>query len=88
MNTIFSPSNIEVLLYFHSRADPHPRQAAPAVAEAIVQFMALGVLARSKEPGCFETTPLGRAWVEALCNTPPPVLRFTDQSENLLETRP
>ena len=89
MTEIFSPSNIEILLHCHVRVEPHPRLEAPAVRDAILAFLKIGAIA--PDPECqdlYHTTPLGKAWVEALCRVPPPWIAFIDQQGKLLNTMP
>lgn len=80
---IFSPNNIEVLLHFHTSSTPHPRREAGAVADAITQFLHWGAI-ENVERDIFRTTPLGKAWVQALCNVPIPRRAFVDETNVVL----
>lgn len=82
MKNIYSPNNIEVLLHFHTCPHPHPRIDAPAVKEAIMQFLEIGAIVVFDDT--YITTRLGHAWVDALCNTPPPRLVFIDEAGRVL----
>jgi hypothetical protein len=86
MNTIYSPSNIELLIWCHVRFEPHPRMEAPGVAETLKEFLDMGVIRTTPEPNVFTTTPLGAAWVESLCNTPPPRLAYIDQLGKIIKS--
>lgn len=44
----------------------------------------MGVLNRTTENGIYKTTDLGDAWVQALCNTPPPRKAFVDEQGRIL----
>jgi len=83
MNAIYSPSNIDVLLHFHTTPGPHERQRAPAVAEAIRDFLNVGALEKTEEG--YKITPLGKAWVAALCNVPPPKSVFVDEAGRIIQ---
>lgn len=85
MKTIYSPSNIEVLLHFHCGVGPHPREEAEAVQEAIDRFIQDDVIApEGEKPGVFRTTKKGQAWVQALCNVEPPKPAWVDSHGNIL----
>lgn len=87
MKTIYSPNNIDVLLHCYSQKGPHPRLEALAVQDSIMEFISMGVvevLKREKEGTIYKTTPLGDAWVQALCNVPPPRMAFIDQNGAVL----
>jgi len=84
METIYSPSNIEVLLHCHTCPRPHPRLEAGAVKDAIMMFLHLGAIEPDTKNN-YKTTPMGKAWVQALCNVRPPRPAFVDESGNVLE---
>lgn len=75
MKSPLSPSDIEVLLWCHSRAEPHPRLAAPAVHEAIQMYERCGMIEKRDVPdlSLYRTTAKGRAFIEALCKVSEPV---------------
>lgn len=81
---IYSPTNIEVLLWCHTRAKPHPQLNAPAVMEAIRMFERCGAIAPSKAEEWI-TTDMGKAWVAALCNVPPPTCAFVDEHGEVIK---
>ncbi len=87
---IYSPLNIDILLWCRTHVEPYPRLEATAVSDTIKQFLEMKVIEPDIEspPGVYKTTPLGTAWVEALCNVPPPTLVFMDQFGRVLEKRP
>lgn len=91
MNTLATPSNIEVLLWCHTRPQPHPRLDAPAVRDAVQEFLKIGAveatpLSGGGEFGAFRTTPLGRAWVAALCQVQRPRVGFIDENGKAIKT--
>lgn len=87
MTTIYSPNNIDVLLHCHASVGPHPRIEARAVQEAIDALMMVGAIAPDmRMPQCYTTTPLGHAWVQALCNVPRPKVAFIDEMGRVLES--
>lgn len=74
MTTIptMSPSDIEVLLHYYCSRLPHERCDAPAVMDAVAKFRQAGLMDKDNM-----VTDGGRMLIEALCNTPLPVLRWT-----------
>ena len=82
---IGAPCNIELLLWCHTRAEPHPRADAPANSEALQRFIGMGAVEpQPDEFGVFRTTALGKAWVEALCRVEPPRQVFVDHAGRIL----
>lgn len=84
MTTIHSPNNIDVLLHYHTRMGPHEGINAPAVIDAISFLLQLGAIKPRAAKNEYETTELGKAWVQALCNVPPPKQVFVDQLGKIL----
>lgn len=76
-----TPNDIEVLLHYHCSSEPHPRFGAPAVTDTVQRFIDLGVLTRPN----LTITPLGAAWVKALCATPMPRLVYVNDRNEILE---
>ena len=70
-----TPSDIETILHFYYSPEPHPRESAPAVKNAILGFLSDGMI-EEVEPGQYggkyQTTARGKAWVEMICSTPYP----------------
>ena len=86
MKRIGSPSNAEVLLWCHYSPEKHPRYNAPAVIKALSYFLDLGAIyPREDKVDVYNTTPLGAAWVRALCNTACPTTRFVDEFGQIIE---
>lgn len=87
--TIATPNNIDVLLhYFRGSNEPHPRLEAPAVQEALDLFVQCGALERvngSENYGIYRVTPMGKAWVSALCLTEIPQRAFVDAHGRVLD---
>ena len=87
MKTIYSPNNINVLLHYHCSCEPHPRLEASAVSEALQEFLRIGALVKDDSTGSgYRTTPMGQAWVQALCNVAPPQQAFVDEHGTVLLT--
>jgi hypothetical protein len=84
MKTIYSPNNIDVLLHCHTCPRPHERFNAPAVQDAIRDLLNAGAIEPDGDER-FSTTPLGRAWVQALCSVPPPRTAFIDEQGRVIE---
>jgi hypothetical protein len=86
MTTIGCPSNIEVLLWCHLERNAHPKADAPAINETIKEFLSMGVIETvDAVKGVYKTTPLGDAWVQALCNVKVPQPAFVDEQGRVLQ---
>lgn len=48
-------------------------------------FLHIGAIEPDVENDCYRTTPMGKAWVQALCNVRPPRPAFVDEHDNVLE---
>ena len=87
---IQTPNNIDVLLHYHVSPTVHERFCAPAVKDAVSNFVNVGALELDVDEegkgqeGRYRTTPLGRAWVKALCSTKMPKPVFADEHGNIL----
>jgi hypothetical protein len=64
-----TPNDIDVLLHYNCTPGPHERLHAPAVQDAIADFLFHGMLERSAdgEPDTYQITARGRAHVSQLC---------------------
>lgn len=71
-----TPSDIEFLMHCHFHPEPHPRVTAPAIQSAIQKFTRKGLIKPCDETigngQAYCTTDLGKAWVNAICETPIP----------------
>lgn len=77
-----TPLDLEVILHYHYSQEDFPRlvagDAAPAVIEAVSRHEGVGLLELNPtqsvaQPSVYRITAMGRAFVQALCNTPLPV---------------
>lgn len=89
MTNLYCPLNISVLLHFHISPEPWPGPGD--VTNIINEFIEIGALeARKLDPlriisgPIYATTAMGRAWVRALCNVPPPRMVFVDEMDRIL----
>lgn len=85
MQTLGTPLKIEVLLHYHNTPGPYRHYDASAVKEAIQELLDQGAIQDTRYPNEYNTTPLGAAWVKALCNVPPPKQVFIDEQGRVLE---
>lgn len=87
MNTIIeTPYRIKLLLHYHCTPEPYPQRDAPIFQSEMDSLVKEGALEHIEESWSgYRTTPLGAAWVRALCNVPPPQMVFVDQLGNILE---
>lgn len=72
-----TPHDIEVLLHHHCSTAPWRSTTAPAYHGSCEMLTGAGAL--DYADGILRTTPLGKAWVEVLCNTPCPRAAFLDE---------
>ncbi len=81
-----TPNDMEILMYFHTCPEPHPRRFAPAVDEAILRFCQDGII-EDIDPaeGAYRTTWRGKAFVQMILNTPYPTQAWIDQNGNIIE---
>ena len=82
---IGTPNNIDVLLHYHCCMNKHPRHDAIVVQETIEALLSLKVIEPyNDKDGCYLTTDLGKAWVQALCNTELPTVAYLDKNGEVL----
>lgn len=90
MNTIIeTPYRIKLLLHFHCSPELyHPD--SPIFQIEVDSLLEEGAIEPRTEVSVglhsgYRTTPLGAAWVKALCNVQSPKMVFVDQLGNILE---
>lgn len=83
-STIFSPARIRILLHCHTIPDPLPNWDAPVVQETLSEFKDAGVIEQTTH-NCYVTTPLGKAWVNAICRVEIPRPAFIDEQGRVLD---
>lgn len=85
-DTLRSPNMIDVLLHCHVFPVPHPRFHAPAVQEALHILEVRGMIEIAREghgmidplqPVAYRTTAGGQMLVQALCDVPFPVKKWS-----------
>jgi hypothetical protein len=90
MKTLHCPAAIEFLLHCHSSPEPWPRMDAPVYLDLVPRLLEAGVIELDKRGhpsvlrSSYQTTPLGKAWVEALCRVPMPRAVFVDERGEIL----
>lgn len=67
-----TPNHVEILVYACVCSEVHPRRGAPAVEEAIREFVKIGAIELCDEPNMIRATPMGRVWLRSICETPAP----------------
>lgn len=90
MNSINTPYRIELLLHCHTSRAKFRHTGTAVYEDAIRDFIERGVIIPSgMEDGfaIYATTPLGKAWVEAICNVPIPTVRFVDEQGRVLQSK-
>ena len=78
-----TPNDIEILIHCYVCPRPHPRISAPAVVEALNEFVFLGLVERDSH-NTYHTTDRGKAYMEMLCTLPLPVQKWVDQSGKVI----
>jgi hypothetical protein len=74
-----SPCFVECLLRCYWSPLAHPKLEAPATQDAIAYFLKMGAIKPDgRKEDVWRTTPLGKAWVDAICNTEIPSPAFCD----------
>lgn len=84
METIGFPLNVELLMHYHCTPEPHPMIFLPPWKEATNGLVEMEAIYADDE-GIYRTTELGKAWVAAICNTPPPKQGWVDHRDNILK---
>ncbi len=83
--TMKSPLEIELLIHFYACAEDHPRRNAPAVEEAICNFVLDGIFElRSNR---IQVTEKGRAWLKVILSTEYPSLAWVDKNGQVIDTK-
>jgi hypothetical protein len=67
-----TPITLNVLVHACTSTLPHPNRGMPAVEETIRSLICLGAIGMAQQPNCIQATPMGQAWLKALCAVPPP----------------
>jgi hypothetical protein len=80
MKNLRCPAYITALIHYH--CCPEPLHDSPVNDSATKAFLDAGLIQPDDIPRCYRTTPLGCAYIEALCLVPPPTVGFTDAAGN------
>lgn len=76
---ILTPHNVDVLMHYYTSPEPHERAENEGVQETIRSLCELGAMEIHPCTGKPRTTPLGIAWIKAICNVPRPRFAFLDE---------
>ena len=76
MSKCLTPNDVDVLLHYYTSDVPHKRIDVPAVRESTDSFLRYGVIYKIGASDCYSTTPLGKAYVQAICSTPLPRMKY------------
>lgn len=76
MSKCLTPNDIDVLMHSYCGCGPHERIDAGAVSESTANFLMYGIIVGTGKKDEYRTTPLGDAYVRAICSTPPPQCKF------------
>lgn len=76
MSKCLTPNDIDVLMHSYCGCGPHERIYAAAVSESTASFLRYGVIVGTGKKDEYRTTPLGKAYVQAICSTPLPQSKF------------
>lgn len=69
-----TPYEIDILLWYYARCEDHPdlERNPPVWRPTIAEFMDRGLLSTPHTERCYELTPRGKAYVDALQRVPLP----------------
>ncbi len=84
---VMTPLMVQMLLHFHTCRAPFPNVLNAPQLDAIDYFLAQGAIEENGdtvELHIYQTTELGAAWVEAICQVRKPRLAYLDQYGNIL----
>lgn len=73
-----SPLEVEMILHYYAASEPYPNEDCPAQQEAIARFEKHDLITKDDESGLYKTTERGEKYVDMLCSTPWPVVRYVD----------
>jgi hypothetical protein len=81
----FAPCDIEVLIWYHVRCEPHPTAYSPAVSSALKRFIRDRILEPNELTGSgYTTTARGKKWLEMILATPYPELLWFDPRDKCI----
>lgn len=83
-----SANAIGVLLHCYLSHEPHPHADSEAVGKTLSFLASCGAIhltPKAQKFNCYETTPMGKAWVQALCDVPAPRSVFVNEAGNPLD---
>lgn len=85
----FDVGLLELLLYIYTTPVPHEESDHPSIIHNTNALLEIKAIEPDAETASlYRTTPLGRAWVEMICATPMPVLRYVDpRDETVIQGR-
>lgn len=76
-----TPCDLEVLIHCYVSPIVHPHITAPAVQNAIAQFLDDGIIVPDGSEGGFSPTAKGKAWLKMILATPQPEQKWIDPRE-------
>ena len=83
---MFTPNDIEILIHYHCCPSEHPRADAPAVKEAIAQFLVDGILVKSESyDNSYDTTAKGCAWLKCILSVEYPKQAWVDSNGSIID---
>lgn len=84
---IHCPAHVEFLMHCHCSPEPFERWGVPMFMELASVWTGRGIIRRTTNEAVapvYTTTDLGKAWVNAICNTPLPKQVFVDEMGRVL----
>lgn len=82
--TIGTPLAIKLLIHIYVTPEPVVNEDAPAVQETLNNLALIGAIQFNDTAPVWSITPLGVAWVNALCNVATPRQVFVDEQGKIL----
>ena len=78
-----TPNELDVLIHYYVSPKPHDRFDAPAVKDAINDFIDSGVIEPQGHEH-FRLTEKGQAWLKAILDTPIPKQQWVDYTGKII----
>ena len=95
---MMTPNHLDILIHYYTAPGDHPRIDAPAVEQAVEEFVSDGILWEDRDKirmgnrpsncGKYCITEKGRVWLLMILKTPYPTLKkiWIDGNDNIIDT--
>ena len=84
---MITPNDLEILIHYFVSANPHPRETASAVSNAITRYINDGIFEiNMTHRSGYEVTDKGKAWLKTILAVPYPKKVWVDRDGNVIKT--